>query len=206
MALPSFTGWEFSLVPLHLLSRQGKNEKIKHHTQVIYGPVVISTHIPMARTQFTQPHCCLAGWPGRKGDKICWTHSSPCPMAELTKIGQVIGKEVNNLLSLKLYKQSLVTLCLGYAVGVGGGLSSQKNERTFFSVRFSDLVKQQRIGTKLPSWISGALNWVLGVEIEHCISFHKLFFQLDVLEVFSTRDHTWLPATFCHCRYAYRKL
>lgn len=73
------------------------------------------------------------------------------PWPELTKIGQVIGKEVNNLLSLKLYKQSLVTLCLGYAVGVGGGLSSQKNERTFLSVRFSDLVKQQRIGTKLPS-------------------------------------------------------
>lgn len=48
-------------------------------------------------------------------------------MAELTKIGQVIGKEVNSLLSLKLYKQSLVTLCLGYAVGVGGGLSSQKD-------------------------------------------------------------------------------
>lgn len=84
----AFLYWlEFSLVPLHLLSRQGKNEKIKHHTEVIYGPgleVFISTHIPMARTQLTQPHCCLAGWPSRKGDKIWWTHSSPCPMARTT--------------------------------------------------------------------------------------------------------------------------
>lgn len=102
----------------------------------------------------------------------------------------LIGERSVSTFSLKLYKQSLVTLCLGYAVGVWA-LAFQKNERTFLSVRFSDLVKQQRIGTKLPSWILclKLSSW----EIEHWISFHKLFFQLDVLEVFSTRDHTGCP-------------